>query len=414
MKINFRLTSQFANPHLSFAEDQKEFLNLIEHPNYGFFYYKEQEIHAIECKKTFEKFKHKKYFVHVGIGGSSLGPETIVKALKKNKRPFIFINNIDSDEISTQLSEIDIKESLFYIVSKSGGTAETMSALMIILSLLKEKNIDEAHWKNYFIFATDPTKSELLDFANKFQIECLPIPTNIGGRFSALTPVGLLPAYFADIAVDELISGFKEGQRKIINEVESSNTFLKTAQIIKNLMNENINETVLMPYSSRLKDLSSWFVQLWAESLGKNGKGLTPIASYGATDQHSQMQLFMDGPDNKFFFLLHIKNRKKDFKLSAPSSIQLKSFSKLNNKTLNQLMEAEIQGTLKALSDKKKQVIYIELDELSEKSLAELILWLEALTVRVAQLIKVDPFNQPGVEAGKIYAYQFLDNLKNA
>jgi glucose-6-phosphate isomerase len=170
------------------------------------------------------------------------------------------------------------------------------------------------------------------------------------------------------------------------------------------------DETVLMPYSSKLRSFSDWFTQLWAESLGKDGKGLTPIPSYGATDQHSQMQLFMEGPNNKVIIFLEIKKFTYDFSLKNKEEGQ--NFQLLAPFTLAQLMKAEFEGTLKALKDAKRPFIKISIDSLDEKNLGKLIVFFESLTVMMAHLLQVNPFNQPGVEAGKINAYQFLETLK--
>jgi glucose-6-phosphate isomerase len=161
-----------------------------------------------------------------------------------------------------------------------------------------------------------------------------------------------------------------------------------------------------MPYSSLLKEFSSWFVQLWAESLGKQGKGLTPIPAYGATDQHSQMQLFMEGPEDKTLFLIEVEKFKNDFSLS--NTIQGESFSSLAPYSLGTLMKAEFEGTLEALKENKRHVVHLKIPAVDEMSLGQLILFSECLTVLMGRMLKVDPFNQPGVEAGKKYAYSWL------
>ena len=235
---------------------------------------------------------------------------------------------------------------LFYIVSKSGGTSETIAAAIIIFNLLKEKfNIPAKNLKDYIVLCTDPKNGDLRKLSTHFNLHTLEVPSNIGGRFSVLTPVGFLPALFAGIDLEKIISSAKEFAK---NELSQGELVINTALTLDKLRTElNISQTVLMPYSSKLKNFSAWFVQLWAESLGKKKSldgeeinvGFTPIQSYGATDQHSQMQLFVEGPKDKAFFLINIKEFEK--KVQLDNDIPLESFQSLNNFSLNELMEAE-------------------------------------------------------------------------
>jgi len=171
-----------------------------------------------------------------------------------------------------------------------------------------------------------------------------------------------------------------------------------------------------MPYSSKLKSFSHWFVQLWGESLGKfsdlknKNTGLTPIPAYGATDQHSQMQLFMEGQNDKFLFLVEIKNKNKDYSLN--NTIPKDSAKKLNGYTINQLIEAQFYGTMQALKDRKRNFAHIIIDKNDEYSMGRMILFFESLTALMGHYLFVDPFNQPGVELGKKYAFEYLSKFK--
>jgi glucose-6-phosphate isomerase len=373
-------------------------------------------------KKVYQQFSNRKLFVHVGIGGSSLGPEMLVSALAKNDNQFIFINNIDPEEIFSQLRVIDrvgIENSLFYFVSKSGGTAETLAALAIITEFLKNKNISQSDLKNYFVFATDPIKSELLNLGRELNITCLEVPSDVGGRFCVLTPVGYLPAFFAGIDVDQLVNGALSLQNDLL-EASPQNPLLKMSEHLIDLKNNHgINQTVLMPYSSKLKAFSFWFTQLWAESLGKKKTltgdivhtGLTPIVGYGATDQHSQMQLFMEGPKDKCLIFIEVENFQSDFSLN--STLKSPNMAKLSGHKLSELIGAELKGTLRALSDSARPFIHISIEKNDEYHMGQLILFFESLTAFVGQeYLKIDPFDQPGVEAGKIYAFEILNQLK--
>src|SRR5690606_8259279 len=231
--------------------------------------------------------------------------------------------------------------------------------------------------------------------------DSLEVPTSIGGRFSVQTAVGLFPALFAGIDIEKIFEGMNEVKDLILEKDIQKNPLLQTAERLFLLFTEfGVNQTILMPYSSKLKTLSHWFVQLWGESLGKLKKdgtptGLTPIPAYGATDQHSQVQLFMQGPSDKCLFMLEVKRRMIDFSLD--NNLEFSSANKLHGKTLNQLMEAEFKGTLKALSEAKKDHIHLQIEEVDEKNMGALILFYESLTALMGIYLEIDPFDQPGV-----------------
>jgi glucose-6-phosphate isomerase len=378
----------------------------LNSPDIGFFRLPQNKELLNETKNVYEKFKHKKYFIHVGIGGSALGPDMFLKALGSSKGvEFIFLNNIDPDDFHRQLSKIKITEALIYIVSKSGTTAETVAAMSILASKLNQAGIKEDQYKDYFVFCTDPVKGDLRKIGKEWNVETLSVPSNIGGRFSVLTPVGFLPMLFAGINPEKVLKGATELQGKLSDKTESED-FFKLAGWLKDLHDQGIRQTVMMPYSSLLKEYSAWFVQLWAESLGKEGKGMTPIPAYGATDQHSQMQLFMEGPEDKTIFLIEVEKFQHDYDLT--NTISGESFKTLSSFKLGTLMKAEFEGTLAALAENKRHVVHLKVPAVNEETLGQLVLFSECLTVLMGQLLKVDPFNQPGVEAGKKYAYAWL------
>jgi glucose-6-phosphate isomerase len=386
------------------------FKKIISNPKTQFFHTFERTELLDQSNKIFERFKERRTFVHIGIGGSSLGPEMLVSALKKNDRQFLFINNIDPDEIFTQLEDLQPENCLFYFVSKSGGTAETMATLSIVTQFLARKKIGTHELANYFVFATDPVKSELLDLGRELGVTCLEVPSDVGGRFCALTPVGFVPALFAGMNIDQLALGARSGQKICLQE-GSENLLLKTADFLFNLKKEqNISQTVLMPYSSKLRSFSFWFTQLWAESLGKKNLGFTPIVGYGATDQHSQMQLFMEGPADKCLVFIEVENFEHDYELA--SSLKTKTQEKLSSFKLSQLMKAELVGTIKALAENKRPTLLIQIERNNEFHMGELIVFFESLTALMGDYLLVDPFDQPGVEAGKIFAFHFLNQLK--
>ncbi|MBT6325685.1 MAG: glucose-6-phosphate isomerase, partial [Bdellovibrionales bacterium] len=243
----------------------------------------------------------------------------------------------------------------------------------------------------------------------------LPVPSNIGGRFSVLTPVGLFPALFADIKIQQIYQGAQQYAQDITSSDPESNSLMQAATFLAFLKkHKSINQTVLMPYSSKLRDLSFWFVQLWAESLGKKfskdnkivNEGFTPIPGYGATDQHSQMQLFMEGPYDKCLVLIEVEHFQHCYPLN--NSFNAKSLKSLAPYSLNQLIQAELKGTLRALQDAQRPFINISIDNNNEQNLGALILFFESLTVLMGEFLSINPFDQPGVELGKKYAYEVL------
>lgn len=387
----------------------KNFKSTVENPDIGFFRFSSIPHITNNSKILANKYSHKKMLVHVGIGGSSLGPEMLINTLGiRNGKKIQFLNNIDSDYLKRQMDSWELDEVFFFIVSKSGGTAETLASLSIIVQWLESHGIPKDKYNQFLIFCTDPQKGELRKIANDLNIDCLEVPPNIGGRFSVFTDVGMFPAFWVGIDFDKILDGAERIKEEILSEDLEKNPLIKVGTFIENEKCLFKNITVLMPYSSLLKDFTAWWVQLWAESLGKEGKGLTPVMAYGATDQHSQVQLFMEGPDDKVLFFINLKNKTYDFELK--SSLDYPNLNMLSNNTLNELLYAEYFGTIKALQDKGKPIVTLEIDSLNEQSLGALILFFESLTVFMGLAFNIDPFNQPGVEMGKKYALDWLSN----
>ena len=224
----------------------------------------------IRPSRFFKSFKHNKKFFHIGIGGSSLGAEMLINALKKDSDiDFTFVNNIDPDEINDQMKKINhIDESLFYIVSKSGGTSETIAAAVIIFDLLENKfNVPQDQFKNYVILCTDPQNGDLRKLSNLLGLHSLEVPPSIGGRFSVLSPVGILPGLFAGLNMKEMLKGAHAFGK---SQLSSAEEVIQTAlQLDKLRKDENVTQTVLMPYSSKLKKFLFLVCSTLGESLGK-------------------------------------------------------------------------------------------------------------------------------------------------
>ena len=336
----------------------------------------------------------------------------------KKQRDFSFWENIDSDLISEELEVLDIKSTLFYIASKSGGTAETLALLVVLLNKMEQEGITEQHYKDHLVITTGE-KGDLLKFAKKHQIQTLVMPENVGGRFGVLTPVGLFPALFAGIDAEKLLAGAQSCKEKLDEDQSLRSQLISMGLELFWQKNHNGKEqTIIMPYSSKLKELTFWFVQLWAESLGKkldldgkeNRTGLTPIASVGAIDQHSQVQLFMEGPLDKF--ILFIQNTNSNHNLDLKNSIDNDKCQLLSAFNLHDLMTAELHGTQLAAKDHKVPFATMRIDQVDAFHMGELIFFFEVLTMLMGQLFHINPFDQPGVEAGKIYAFKELRSVK--
>lgn len=405
--LNWKINSTHkVQPSKEMQDAIKVYQNTLDSEEIGFFRLAQNKELIASSKELYQAFKHKKFFIHIGIGGSALGPDMLLKAMGiKSGVEFIFLNNIDPDDMKRNLDKVNIKEALIYVVSKSGTTAETVAAMSIVLSELDKAGIKQDQYKDYFVFCTDPAKGELRKLAKEWNVKALDVPSNIGGRYSVLTPVGLFPALFAGMDAQNLLDGAEDIQKHLYDPKIGAD-FYQLAFFIKDLHDKGVKQTVMMPYSSLLKEYSAWFVQLWAESLGKEGKGLTPIPAYGATDQHSQMQLFMEGPSDKIMFLIEVEKFNSDYSLK--NQVNSEGFKLLSTFNLSQLMKAELEGTLAALKENDRHVIHLKIPSLNEEYLGQLILFSECLTVLVGKMLKIDPFNQPGVEAGKKFAHAWL------
>ena len=366
------------------------------------------------CRHLFERFRGKKSFFHVGMGGSALGPKMLVSGFQTSDVHFEFIDNLCPVRLQRQLEKAVWEESLFYVVSKSGQTAETRANLAVITQRLRARGYSEKDFANFFVFATD-LKSELSDLAKQWGVKVLEIPAQIGGRFSALSPVGLFPALFAGIDVDALCRGAIHQREEILKG--NAEHFLSMAAfcLFELWRREGIHQTVIMPYAGQLAPFSHWFVQLWAESLGKKRdrqgglvySGLTPIPACGTADQHSQMQLFLEGPRDKCLLVVEVEKVARDFRLASSEKVDF--LQKLAPFSMGQLLKAELEGTLRALREADRPYLRLRLESLAEESLGALIFTCEALTALMGEYFHVDAFIQPGVEKGKQYAFEFLE-----
>jgi len=371
----------------------------------------------LDDKKSIEKFKNFaeknkgkfKHIVILGIGGSALGASCLKKSLKypQNDYPKLHIvDNIDPDLIQAVDSEIDYTKTLFLVITKSGTTAETLSQYYYFKAQCKAKKLSI---QKHFTFITDPEKGELRKIANTENITTFDIPENIGGRFSIFTAVGLIPAALIGINIEQLIAGAKQMRDNFLNTKAPENLAFKLATIQYLLSKKEKNINVIMPYSQKLTKLSDWYSQLLAESTGKklNNQneevytGITPIKALGVTDQHSQIQLYNEGPNNKLIIFIETENYTNIVKISAPYKI-----------TFNTLIKTEKQGTEQALTKNNRPNITIKLQKINEKNIGELLMLFQASTAFLGEFLNINTFNQPGVELSKTITKKLLTNHK--
>lgn len=361
----------------------------------------------------------------LGIGGSALGGLAVTEALLKpywnfltpeqrNNFPRIFfLDNIDPDCINGILDVLDLKKTLVNVITKSGSTAETMSQYMIVKDRL-EKELGDDYRKN-IVATTDKETGVLRQLSDQEGYKTFVVPDDVGGRFSVFSAVGLLPFALVGIDIDEIIQGIKDMDLALKNTDINNNIAAQNA-LIHYLMDtkKGKNISVMMPYSSRLRYISDWYVQLWAESLGKefdkNGNvvhvGPTPLKAVGATDQHSQIQLYNEGPNNKIINFIRVENF--DTTLEIPNIFDYTGIGYLGGKTVNNLLDAEADSTRVALSDYSRPTVTITLPEINGYNVAQLLYMLEVQTAIAGELYNIDTFNQPGVEQAKNYTYALM------
>jgi glucose-6-phosphate isomerase len=356
----------------------------------------------------------------LGIGGSALGTKAVVSALRPpawnelsdEAREFFpritVLENVDPVSVSAALSRIDPRRVFVNVISKSGGTAETLAQYLLVRSWLEEALGQDAALR-HLAFTTDPAKGPLRAIAEREGIAALEIPPEIGGRFSVLTAVGLLPAALVGVDIASLVSG----ARKALARAESDTLLDNPAGLYAALhwaadawLGARIH--VLMPYSDRLKEFAAWYVQLWAESLGKRvdrrgqviHAGPTPLGAIGATDQHSQVQLFMEGPYDKLVSFIRIEHLAEEVAIprrpGLPEELQY-----LAGHGLGKLLLSEQEATASALARMGRMNLTLSLATLDAEALGELIMFFQLATGFAGVWYGVNPFDQPGVELGK-------------
>jgi glucose-6-phosphate isomerase len=366
--------------------------------------------------------------VVLGIGGSALGTIALRDALlppgwntlsadERNEEPRLHVlDNVDPRTIGPFLGRLDLSTVLFDVVSKSGSTAETMSQFLIVRDRLRAALPDEDAYRRHLVFTTDPENGVLRQLAQREKIAALPVPPNVGGRYSVLSAVGLLPAALVGIDIEALLAGARDMDERCRTATLSENPAGLFA-VLQWLAHTDAGASnhVMMAYGDALYSLADWFRQLWAESLGKQKdvdgedvySGPTPVKALGTTDQHSQVQLYVEGPIDKTVTFLRLAQR--DVDVVIPEIYQdIDALAYLGGHTLGELLDAEQRATATALARHARMNMTIELPALTPHAIGELFMMLEIAAVYMGALYRVNPLDQPGVELGKRLTYGLM------
>jgi len=387
---------QIAEDTISFEWDKKKVFGLKYTAHYGFIR-SLCDKNLIDSLKDFSLEKRKlKNFVQVGIGGSALPASAALTFLEgsyfnfEDDRRYFALDNLDPERLKFVFS-MDLNKTFFHVVSKSGKTSETLLQFFI---LLERGNINPEN------VAISTSKNSFLDeLGEKLGVKRFYIPDEVVGRYSVFTTVGLLALKFFDCDIKAFIEGAKNGVRAYRNGFSFPNEFVDFAMgnynSVKNIL-------VIFPYKDRLLKIGEWFRQLWAESLGKGGKGQTPVLALGVTDQHSQLQLYQDGPLDKAFVFIDMPEC-CDFEASDDYG-----FGLFKGVSAAKLMKIEKEATKKALKSKGCPVSEIYIKKPDEFALGNLFISLMIATAKAGEVLGIDPFNQPGVELSKKFAREAL------
>lgn len=381
--------------------------------------YRRQILESEGLKESVEKAQlYRSKFstlVVLGIGGSALGTKALMQSLShtiKDPRRIEVLDNLDPVEFERVWSSLDLKSTFFTIISKSGGTLETMAQSSLIISRLMESGLKA---EDHLFAITDLESGVLRKWVNESKIDSLSVPSDVGGRFSVFTPVGLFPLAFAGLDVEALIRG---AQRAFRGEILEARNLVRLGRRFAEFEWEAFSGHVLMPYATVLKDFSAWFVQLWGESLAKetskgNRVGPIPVAAVGATDQHSVLQLLVDGPNRIITGFVSVR----DWNLSSQESVKMTSalpqthFAKLDfakGSSFSRILDAQSKATQSVLINRQRPTYRIELGRLDEEHLGALMGLYMDLTTATGAALGIDPYIQPGVEEGKTILPSFF------
>ena len=384
LKQNIKKTKKiFESFKLDFKDSKIPFLHSYE-KNYAFDF----------SKNIVRKFSKYENIIIVGMGGSILGSKSIYSFLRKkiNKKVFFF-DNLDSNLILEFKKIKNLKNSCFVIISKSGNTLETIFNLGVFFSKIL--------LRNNFVIITEIKDNNLIRIANKFNAHIIEHKNFIGGRYSVLSEPGMFPAALMGLNIKEF-----SNLERFINNKKFVNSLISNVASIYTLVLKRLKNSVVLNYNSNFNDLCLWYQQLVGESLGKNGKGITPMVTACPRDHHSLFQLFLDGPKDKFFTFFTSKNSQNQFKASKDIAANSKKFIK--NKKIELIISSQCEAAKKVFKSKNIPYRHFVFNENSEKELGEIFTFFVLETILLARMIKVNPFDQPAIEKIKIETKKIL------
>ena len=338
-------------------------------------------------------FENPEAILTIGIGGSALGAATIEHALRsRSDPPAYFLDNVDPAAVTELLSTLPLSDTVVNVVSQSGTTAETLANFLVVRDAMDAAGVD---WTEQTLVTTGES-GNLYELAQRHDLPTLAVPDGVPGRFSALSTVGLAVAAIQDRDIEGLLAGAADEADRLSGSLFESPAYAYGAACYA-LAQRGAGTNAMMPYAEGLESFAEWFAQLWAESLGKDGLGQTPVRALGATDQHSQLQLYRAGPHDKLVTLVRPRERPD----RAIPETDLSGLSYLGGSSLGTLLDAEFEATEASLAAAGLPNVRIEIDRLDAAGVGELLYGLEAACVLYGELATVPTFTQPAVEWGK-------------
>lgn len=363
-------------------------------------------------KEAGEWLKSFDSIIQVGIGGSALGNLMLNQAIlgdffneEINYPKFYLADNPDPAKMTSIWNRVKNGSVALVGVSKSGKTLETMSQFLWFRDKMTSAGIDA---DKSILVVTDPQNGVFRAFSKENKCRVLDLPNSVGGRYSVLSAVGLLSSYAMGIDIDALLFSAKAMREALFSAKNTENPACILAKL--NCFHEKSGRSmaVMMPYSSRMSFFAEWFAQLWGESLGKEGKGTTPVRFIGAIDQHSQVQLYTEGPDNKFFTIIKVKNHSQKVFVPTADSEVLSPLSYMCSVEVGDMLGMEALSTASSIIKSGRPLVWIEIEALNERTLGALIFFYEYMTALTGRMMGINPFDQPGVEQCKHYTYGLM------
>jgi len=343
-------------------------------------------------RETVEPVTDAECVLTVGIGGSALGAKTVTAAMADEPDRHVILDNVDPEHIARTLDGLPLEETAINVVSKSGTTAETLANFLVVREAYEDAGVD---WTELTVVTTGES-GPLAALVEEHDLPRLPVPDGVPGRFAALSAVGLVPAAILDLDIEGLLDGASAAAEDLGPSLFDSPAYAYGA-VCYALEESGASVNAVMPYAERLEYFAEWFAQLWAESLGKAGRGQTPARALGATDQHSQLQLYRAGPKDKMVTVVRPQERAD---VAIPDS-EHESLSYFAGADLGLLLDAEYDATVASLAEAGRPAVELEVDRLDAENLGELLYAMEAATILVGELADIETFTQPAVEWGK-------------